>query len=240
MYDWESPEVTRLKNHLEAGSVIRNSEEDTLVWMASKTGSFSVESVYRFLAASFGSFSPTSKRIWVKHIPPRVQFFGWLAWKGKLKTAEFLTRIGVLHANDSSVCCLCKSGAETINHVLLSCQVAWSVWSAILKWWDVQGALPDSVEAVLDWWAGVRFTKKARLMWKALPMVVMWSLWNHRNECLFRDVAPSGEGVSDMVKVRMAFWFKEVYKDCRFSVHDFIFNLEHIRSCLGDAYRGVS
>ena len=65
LYDWESPEVTRLKNHLEAGSVIRNSEEDTLVWMASKTGSFSVESVYRFLAAGFGSFSPTSKRIWV-------------------------------------------------------------------------------------------------------------------------------------------------------------------------------
>lgn len=71
-------------------------------------------------------------------------------------------------------------------------------------------------------------------------MVVMWSLWNHRNECLFRDVATSGEGVSDLIKVRMAVWFKEVFKDCRFSVHDFIFNLEHIRFCLGGGSKGVS
>lgn len=44
-----------------------------------------------------------------------------------------------------------NQGVESLNHVLLSCQVAWSVWSAMLKWWDVQGALPNSVEAVLDW-----------------------------------------------------------------------------------------
>ncbi|XP_028125789.1 uncharacterized protein LOC114322644 [Camellia sinensis] len=115
LYDWESMEAIRLKNQLEAGTVIRNSEEDTLVWIASKTGSFSVESVSRFIADGFGNFSLISKRIW-----------------------------------------------------------------------------------------------------KALLMVVMWSLWNHRNDCLFRDVSPSGEGVSDLIKVRMDVWFKEVFKDCRF------------------------
>lgn len=85
LHDWESMEAIRLKNQLKAGSVIRNSEEDTLVWIASKTGSFSVESMYRFIADGFGSFSPISKRIRVKHIPPRVQFFGWLACKRKIK-----------------------------------------------------------------------------------------------------------------------------------------------------------
>ncbi|KAL7242299.1 hypothetical protein ACSBR1_014795 [Camellia fascicularis] len=50
--------------------------------------------------------------------------------------------------------------------------------------------------------------KNVRMMWKALPMVVMWSLWNHRDECIFRDVAPSGEGVSDLIKILLGRWIQ--------------------------------
>ncbi|XP_028114676.1 uncharacterized protein LOC114312615 [Camellia sinensis] len=150
-YDWESVEVTRLIGFLEVCPVLWSLLEDTLVWEASKTRRFTVESVYKFLEGGFGRYSRTSKRVWVKYIPPRVQFFGWLAWKGRLKTADFLLRIGVLNANASTLYIMCKSVDESINHVLLSCPVTWRVWSKILNWGGVQGALPDTVEAILHW-----------------------------------------------------------------------------------------
>lgn len=94
----------------------------------------------------------------MKYIPPRVQFFGWLAWKDRLKTSDFLLRSSVLNANASILCILCKFVDESLNHV------AWRVWSEILNWWDVQGALPDTVEAILNWWARVRLSKKKRMI----------------------------------------------------------------------------
>lgn len=189
--------------------------------------------MYKFLVNGSSNCSPVSKRIWVKHVPPRVQFFGWLAWKGKLKTAEFLHRIGVLPAGTSVVCCLCKSGTEFLIHVLLLCPVAWRVWYEMLRWWKVQGALPASVEDILEWWLRVGLTKKERMMWNAIPLVVMWSLWKHRNECLFREVVPSVDGITDLIKLKMAVWFKEVFKEHMFSIHNFIFNLERIKFSLG-------
>lgn len=66
-------------------------------------------------------------------------------------------------------------------------------------------------------------------MWEALPIPVLWSVWKHRNECFFRDAIPNVEGVCDRIKFRMAVWFKEVFKDHKFTVHDFLFNLKHVR-----------
>ncbi|GMQ09298.1 hypothetical protein CsSME_00052722 [Camellia sinensis var. sinensis] len=133
LYNWERVEATRLVSQLETGPIIRQSSEDTLVWNASITGRFIMESVYEFLAGGSGSLSPISKRIWLKYIPSRVQCFGCLAWKGRLKTADFLIRIGVMNANASSVCNLCKSEGESLNHVSLSCPVTWRAWSAMLR-----------------------------------------------------------------------------------------------------------
>lgn len=69
-------------------------------------------------------------------------------------------------------------------------------------------------------------------------MVVMWSLWNHRNECLFRIVVPSVVGVTDLIKFRLAVWFKEVFEDHIFTVNDFFFNIDHIRFCVEGGSRG--
>ncbi|KAL7237852.1 hypothetical protein ACSBR2_004037 [Camellia fascicularis] len=60
----------------------------------------------------------------------------------------------------------------------------------ILSWWNVQGALPGSVEEMLHWWAGDWVKKKVKLIWSASPLAVLWSLWKQRNACLFRNSTP--------------------------------------------------
>lgn len=84
----------------------------------------------------------------------------------------------------------------------------------------------------------MRFSKKERMLWKAIPRVVIWSLWNLRNECLFRGVVPNEAAVSELIKLRLAVWFKDVIKVHMFTVNDFISNLGQNRFCLGGGSRG--
>ncbi|GMP39669.1 hypothetical protein CsSME_00010408 [Camellia sinensis var. sinensis] len=115
----------------------------------------------------------------------KVIVFGWLAWRGRVKTAVFLHRIGVLLANTNILCVFCKNEVETVNHVLLHCPLVWKVWAGILNWWDVCWVMSGSVEALLQWWASARFKKKVMCIWKIVPLLLLWSIWKLRNEIVF-------------------------------------------------------
>ena len=95
--------------------------------------------------------------MWINYLPPKVQFFGWLAWKHKVKTSVFLQRIGVLDENASALCVFCKSEDESVDHVLISCQLVWKVWGGLLQWWGVLWVVPGSVVCLLQWWPGYNF-----------------------------------------------------------------------------------
>ncbi|KAL7262113.1 hypothetical protein ACSBR1_000488 [Camellia fascicularis] len=168
LYDWEEREVSRLKELLISGSNCCDNLEDKPVWLAAGSGMFSISSVYRSEAVSLGPSFFTSKLVWNNLAPPKVQFFCWLAWKNRVKSADFLQKIGVLQASSPALCAFCKSVAESNCHVLLYCQFSWRVWTAMLNWWEVQGALPGSVEAVLHWWEGAKLSKKEKLLWKVI------------------------------------------------------------------------
>lgn len=83
--------------------------------------------------------------IWKNIAPPRVQFMTWLAWKGRMKSAVFMQRIGVLKSDVNILCVFCKSEVESQNHVLLHCGCIWKVWSGIVGWWGLCWVIPGSV-----------------------------------------------------------------------------------------------
>lgn len=191
LYDWEVAEVIRLRNYLVAAPICVADQFDCPMWKASSSGEFSVRSIYQGLLASASPQLRVSKLVWLSYVPPKVQFFTWLAWRGKVKTSVFLYRIGVLPSNVSTLCVFCKSENESVNHVLVSCPFVWRVWSAMLGWWDLEGALPDSVEGILLWWNGQWYRRIERKIWRGIPLVVLWSVWKHWNDCVFNASAPN-------------------------------------------------
>ncbi|XP_028118945.1 uncharacterized protein LOC114316487 [Camellia sinensis] len=160
LYDWEDCEATRLKSLLGAAPTLVDDQLDRPVWSAVSTEVFLVSSVYNGVFAIASPPLRICKLVWVKYLPPRVQFLGWLAWKSRLKTTVFLQRIGVLRSNTLTLCVFYKAEIETVNHVMVSCLFASTVWTEMLNWWDVQGTLPRTVEGLLLWWDRERLSNK--------------------------------------------------------------------------------
>ncbi|CAL5355041.1 unnamed protein product [Camellia sinensis] len=239
LYDWEKLDLARLLNTLLEAPDLRPGCPDQSVWLASSSGILTVADLYKSFLASAGDTLSITKLIWLKLIPPKVQVFCWFAWKGRVKTKEYLQRLGVLDQGASTTCVFCGSESESVNHVLIWCPFVWKIWAEMLRWWDTKAVIPGSVETLLWWWAGGKLRKLERKIWGVIPMVVMWSTWKCRNECVFSAITPNLEDLCEVIKLRIAFWVKPYFPDFCFTVQDFICNLSQIRRCLGGSVGGM-
>lgn len=120
---------------------------------------FKVGDAYDWYVQSLGRVHSVTDLVWKNFEPPKAQFITWLAWKGRLKTSSFLSRIGVLTGSE---CVLCKAEEETASHLLLFCPFSWNVWSKIMVWWGIQWVIPGSVDDLMHWWLGWKSRKKTK------------------------------------------------------------------------------
>ncbi|CAL5358449.1 unnamed protein product [Camellia sinensis] len=208
LFVWEMEELDRLKGMLCNAAELRGNVTDKLKWMADPTGVFSVSSAYHWCESSLGSTFRITECIWKNVAPPKVQFFGWLAWKRRIKTSNYLQRMGILENSSSLHCVFCNEEGETDNHVLLHCPCVWVVWSKIMRWWGIQWVIPKSVDELLLWWSGLKFKKLEKKIWRIIPLAVLWSVWKLRNDCIFNNAQPSLEEFCELIKVRIAIWVK--------------------------------
>ena len=75
---------------------------------------------------------------------------------------------------------------ETIDRVLLLCQVSWEVWCDVVQRWRPCLGIAGSLKHMFVMWMGVAVP--ARFMhnvWKSLFFAVVWSLWKARNDLIF-------------------------------------------------------
>ncbi|XP_028051231.1 uncharacterized protein LOC114255885 [Camellia sinensis] len=191
---WEEEEVQRLNVVLAEVPNLNLVTEDNCLWKANNSGVFTVASVWERLEVVNGSRIPISNFLWKNAAPPKAQFFSWLAWKGRIKTVEFMHRIGALPINVSSLCVFCKAEVETINHVLLLCPLVWKLWSELISWWEVQWVTPRSVVVLLDWWSDF-----AQMVERLKVRIALWVKSNVKGvHHTVHDIVTNLKQVSDM------------------------------------------
>ena len=86
--DWKIEMVECFILKIQAFRVQRE-DEDKVVWITSKSGAFSVKSLYSILEPG-GSFLFPYGSIWRANVSPKVAFFAWEASWGKILTLEQL------------------------------------------------------------------------------------------------------------------------------------------------------
>jgi len=155
---------------------IRHGEGDKLVWNPSKRGFFEVKSNYGVLIRKNGPSFPW-KSIWRIKALTRVAFSVWLAVLVKILTHNNLQKRNVVVIEWY---CMCKKNGESIDHLLLHCEVVRDLWSYIL-------ILRTVLELLTSWGASVGYGH-AKEAWRLAPLCLLWCIWRERNARLFEDV----------------------------------------------------
>ena len=133
MNDWELEEVDNFFESLHDHSLSMDSE-DSVEWVDTKSGIFSVKSFYSSLASKGADPFPHDTA-WNSWAPVGVHFFAWEATWGKILTLDQLKKRGWKLPKR---CYMCKEEEETSDHILLHCPKALILWQLVFALFGVQ------------------------------------------------------------------------------------------------------
>lgn len=113
-------------------------QQDKLIWMGNKSGTYSVKSGYNRVCAKADdpdlnrattSYQPPRSlwnRLWAIPIPPKIKFFLWSICQNTLPTKENLYKRRIL---PDPLCPLCLKCPETTEHLFFLCKKTRHIWS---------------------------------------------------------------------------------------------------------------
>ena len=70
--------------------------------------------------------------------------------------------------------------------------------------------------------------KFALVVWKLIPLAVMWSVWKWRNDALFDGKYPCWENALDVIISRIAVWVCSKQNLGSVLVNDIVYNLHSV------------
>jgi hypothetical protein len=71
-------------------------------------------------------------------------------------------------------CCMCKQSGESINHLLLHCEVAQALWSVVLTLFYFTWVMFGGVADLLMCWRGQLGNISAKEVCQIAPLCLMW------------------------------------------------------------------
>nr|CAN70867.1 hypothetical protein VITISV_027610 [Vitis vinifera] len=171
--DWEVEEASSFMERLHRSRVIED-VEDRVSWTETKSGKFSVKSLYLAIEAG-GSARFPSSLIWNANVQPKISFFAWEATWGKALTLDKVQKRGWALANR---CFLCLENEETIDHLLLHCSRTKVLWDLLFTIFGVSWVLPCSVkETLLSWNGSFVGKKRKKVCMLGLFVLLAFSCW---------------------------------------------------------------
>ena len=107
----------------------------------------------------------------------------WTAAHGQILTLDNLMLRGRPLAN---CCYMCCCNAESVDHLLLFCPIAHSLWTYMLRLFGIDWAMLGSiVDLLFCWyhWLG----KHSSDIWNFVLGCLMWTIWTEQNWRSFED-----------------------------------------------------
>ena len=129
--------------------------------------------------------------IWKQRLPLKIQIFGWLLVCRHLMTRAMRHRLFPVAVVN---CPLCDGEVEDCSHLFFTCpmvQEAW--WTA-----GVAHLVASSDE---EFWSSlIDSSFRRETVWRRV-FATPWAIWVHRNDVIFRGVAPLGDAIQHAARV---------------------------------------
>ncbi|CAJ2643989.1 unnamed protein product [Trifolium pratense] len=178
---------------------------DKIIWRFEKNGKYSVKSAYRYCIEDTLDLSHLKvpgdwNLVWQIQAPPKVKNFMWRLCRNCIPTRTRLLQKGV---NCPGECVLCATEIEDSIHIILSCEVARQVWqksgflNTIQQHLTVNNNIADLVFSILQ----VLTAEQCSLF-----STVLWSLWQSRNNKLWRSQVETASVVFDRACTVLTNW----------------------------------
>jgi hypothetical protein len=110
---------------------------------------------------------------------------------------------------------MCTS-RESINLLLLDCDVAREFWIALFRPFGVEWIMLRKVIQLLDSWRGQVGRNNILEVWRIVPLCIIWCIWRERNARSFGDYKISVAKLSSGVFKSLYAWMT-VYNSPHFS-----------------------
>ncbi|GMI70241.1 hypothetical protein like AT4G29090 [Hibiscus trionum] len=231
LFDWEQDQWSDLMNLLN-GTRNNNLVSDCLLWKNTGDGCFSARDCYNFLFPANVNSHFWKSFVWQGLAPPRVDFFIWQLCNNKIPVKQELSRRGIDSISDLN-CPLCGPNVESVQHLFLSCNIAWTLWMRLASYWDLTWVIHEETEAVLVAWHAVKPSSTKEGMWNLVSSAIWCSIWLTRNEIVFNKVKLDFSNLLFVTKYRLAVWFLASNQEVQCSLDDLICN-PAITSCLSE------
>ena len=182
-----------------------NGLEDRHIWKFEPGGCYSSKSAYRAYFQGPVTFEPW-RRLWKSWAPNKCKVFLWLAIRNRCWTADRLEKRGLPHPEQ---CPLCDKADETVQHLLVSCVVARQVWFKLFAPLNLGDSIPRQRErSFAEWWRKVlkKVKKECKKGVNSLIILGAWTIWKHRNACVFEGIAPLVDSIMQDLKDEHNLW----------------------------------
>jgi hypothetical protein len=153
-------------------------------------GKYSTKAVYESLFIGSTLFKPY-ERIRQSWASPKCKFFLWLAALQRRWTADWLKKQGLVHRDR---CPLYEQEPKTIDHLLADCVFTRQFWFRF----NLQDLTPS--------WVNDKVQGIVAKGLNSLIILVFWTLWNHRNGCVFDRTTPSADYAIRRAEKEMELW----------------------------------
>lgn len=171
-------------------------------WRWTSNGDFTSRSAYQalFLAQSavLGA-----RELWKTKVPNNVVSSSGCAYTDASGRRR---RSHGLQTNDD--CYLCSQLPESLDHLLVQCSFSREIWFKTLRYLSLQRLTPLMEPAMVDWWLDSRkqLPKAKRKTFDSVVVLVVWRIWLHRNDLVFRHTNPNVSSLLALIRQDLDLW----------------------------------
>ncbi|KAK3205180.1 hypothetical protein Dsin_019226 [Dipteronia sinensis] len=200
VFDWEKDQWRVFMSLLDC-MVLRESVTDALAWSFCSDGSFSMRYFHNRLEEPPTDITFDFNLIWQGICPPKIKLFVWKLIRGRVMVKQVLSKFGCDPAV-SLLCPFCNAEEEFVDHLFLLCPWSWNLWNNCMSWFEVVSCASNSLKNWFLDWSSLCISVKQSRAWNSLFFACSWTIWEARNQMVFKGLKTAVSQAEDTVK----FW----------------------------------